>query len=105
MPLKYCKHLGLFMTNRSISRNIEILVVEDNQAEIRLMKEYFKDERMVRHNLHIVNDGAEAIKFLRKEGIYKDIPEPDIILLDLYMPKMDGDQVLQIIKTDNELKD
>jgi len=88
-----------------VERNgpIEILLVEDNPGDVRLTKEALKEGK-VYSNLHTVKDGVEAMEFLRKQGKYKDVPRPDIILLDLNLPKKDGREVLEEIKTDNDLK-
>ena len=82
---------------------VEILMVEDNPADIRLTKEAFKDAKVL-NNMHIVVDGEEAMAFLRREGNYPDAPRPDLILLDLNLPKKDGREVLAEIKKDPELK-
>lgn len=84
-------------------KSIEILLVEDNPADIRLTQEVFKGSR-IRNVLHIVRDGVEALAFLRKENEYKNVVSPDIILLDLNLPKKDGKEVLSDIKSDTELK-
>lgn len=85
------------------SKPIEILLVEDNPADIRLTQEIFKDCRVL-NNLHVAKDGIEALDFLRKQGNFKDTPMPDIILLDLNLPKKDGREVLAEIKNDTELR-
>jgi CheY-like chemotaxis protein len=82
---------------------IEILLVEDNPGDYRLAMEVFKEAK-VNNNMHIVTDGVEAIKFLKKEGEYIDSPRPDLILLDLNLPKKDGKEVLSEIKDDDNLK-
>ncbi|RJQ14695.1 MAG: response regulator [Nitrospiraceae bacterium] len=82
---------------------IEVLLVEDNPADVRLMKESLRDSK-VRNNLHVVNDGEAAMSFLRREGKYSGVPQPDLIMLDLNLPKKDGREVLQEIKTDPALK-
>jgi len=84
-------------------RLIEILLVEDNPGDARLAKEALKDAK-VRNNLHWVEDGVEAIAFLRREGKYTDAPRPDVILLDLNLPKKDGREVLAEVKEDGDLK-
>jgi chemotaxis family two-component system response regulator Rcp1 len=88
-----------------VERNgpIEILLVEDNPGDVRLTKEALREGK-VYSNLHTVKDGVEAMEFLRKKGKYKDVPRPDIILLDLNLPKKDGREVLEEIKTDGDLK-
>lgn len=82
---------------------IEILLVEDNPGDVRLTREALKEGK-VYSNLHTVKDGVEAMDFLHHRGKYKDVPRPDIILLDLNLPKKDGREVLQEIKTDDRFK-
>ena len=91
------------MTTPLIGRPIEILLVEDNPGDVRLTKEALKEDK-VRNNLHVVEDGLAALDWLRREGKYDSAPRPDIILLDLNLPKKDGREVLSEIKTDNDLK-
>jgi CheY-like chemotaxis protein len=91
------------MTNGSCGRPIEILLVEDNPDDVRLTRETLVDFE-VRNNLSVVGDGVEALAFLRREGKYADASHPDIILLDLNLPKKDGRQVLMEIKVDQRLK-
>ncbi len=88
-----------------VERNgpIEILLVEDNPGDVRLTKEALKEGK-VYSNLHTVKDGVEAMEYLRREGKYKDVPRPDIILLDLNLPRKDGREVLEEIKQDDALK-
>jgi CheY-like chemotaxis protein len=88
-----------------VERNgpIEILLVEDNPGDVRLTREALKEGK-VYSNLHTVKDGVEAMEFLRRQGKYSSVPRPDIILLDLNLPKKDGREVLQEIKTDDQLK-
>ena len=88
-----------------VERNgpIEILLVEDNPGDVRLTKEALKEGK-VYSNLHTVKDGVEAMEFLRREGKYSSVPRPDIILLDLNLPKKDGREVLQEIKSDEQLR-
>jgi chemotaxis family two-component system response regulator Rcp1 len=82
---------------------IEVLLVEDSPGDVRLTKEAFRDaNRSIR--LHVASDGVEAMAFLRHEGIHVHSPRPDLILLDLNLPKMDGREVLARIKTDSQLK-
>jgi chemotaxis family two-component system response regulator Rcp1 len=80
-----------------------ILLIEDSPGDVRLTQEAFRgaDDAL---RLHVAADGAEAISFLRREGIHGEAPRPDLILLDLNMPRMDGRQVLSAIKQDDELK-
>lgn len=85
-----------------IIRRAEILLVEDSQADIRLTQEALKENK-VKINLHIVNDGVEAMEFLRKQNKYANAPTPDLILLDLNMPRKDGREVLKEVKEDPAL--
>ena len=82
-------------------RPIEILLVEDNPGDIRLTREALLDSKIF-NNLSVVIDGVEALKFIRKEEEYESVETPDLILLDLNLPKLDGRQVLAAIK---EMKD
>ncbi|QSZ41408.1 response regulator [Sulfurimonas aquatica] len=82
---------------------VEILLVEDNPADARLTKEAMNDSKIA-NNLHIVEDGQEAMDFVRKLGKYSDAPTPDLVLLDLNLPKKDGREVLKEIKEDDNLK-
>jgi len=85
------------------SRPIEILLVEDNPGDVRLTQEVLKEGK-VHNKLSIVENGVEALSFLRKEENYENSPTPDLILLDLNLPKKDGREVLVDIKNDDELK-
>ena len=82
---------------------VEILLVEDNAADVRLTKEALAEGK-VYNNLHWTKDGVEALEFLHRKGKHKGAPKPDIILLDLNLPKKDGREVLQDIKNDDKLK-
>lgn len=82
---------------------VEILLVEDNPADVRLMKEALKDAKM-RNILHVVEDGVDAMAYLHREGKYSNAVSPDIILLDLNLPKKSGIEVLQEVKGDENLK-
>ena len=86
---------------RSI-KPIEILQVEDNPGDVRLTKELFKETK-VSNNLHVVSDGAQAMAFLKQQGKFAKVPRPDLILLDLNLPKKDGCKVLAEIKADRKL--
>ena len=82
---------------------VEILLVEDNPADVRLTQEALKEGKVF-NNLHWAKDGVEALAFLRREGKHAGAPRPDIILLDLNLPKKDGREVLHEIKNDEKLK-
>lgn len=82
---------------------IEILLVEDNPADVRLTQEALKEGK-VRNHLHVARDGIEAMEFLRRVGKYANAVRPDLILLDLNLPRKDGREVLADIKLDPELK-
>ena len=81
---------------------IEILLVEDNPGDVRLTMEALKDAK-VRNTLHVAMDGVEALAFLRKQGKYAAVPRPDLILLDLNLPKKNGREVLEEIKKEDGL--
>ncbi len=87
----------------SILSSIDILIVEDNAGDARLIKEVF-NENKVFNSLHFVQDGVEATDFLFGRGKYKGAPRPDLIILDLNLPKKDGREVLAEIKSDENLK-
>ena len=91
------------MTTRSVSRPVEILLVEDNPDDVALTREALKEGK-VWNTLHLAGDGVEALDFLRRKGKHPDAPEPDIILLDLNLPRKDGREVLDEIKHDDQLK-
>jgi len=82
---------------------IDILLVEDSPADVRLTREALKEAKVL-NTLHVVEDGVTALAFLRKEGQYALQPNPDLILLDLNLPKKDGREVLAEIKQDESLK-
>ncbi len=83
-------------------RQVEILLVEDDPGDVLMTREAFADYKL-RNQLHVVNDGADALAFLRQEGEYEGKPRPDLVLLDLNLPRMDGREVLEAIKSDAEL--
>ncbi len=87
----------------TIGEPVEILLVEDNPGDVRLTQEVLRDGR-VRNNMSVVKDGVDAISFLHQTGEYVGAPRPDIILLDLNLPKKDGREVLAEIKADSDLK-
>jgi two-component system, chemotaxis family, response regulator Rcp1 len=82
---------------------IQVLLVEDSPGDVRLTQEAFR-EANPSVALHVASDGVEALAFLRHEGVYVDAPRPDLILLDLNLPKMDGREVLALIKGDEGLQ-
>ncbi|MDF2707859.1 response regulator [Nonomuraea muscovyensis] len=84
-------------------RPIEVLLVEDDQGDILLTREAFELNKL-RNRLHVVNDGEQAMAFLRREDAYHDAPRPDLILLDLNLPRMDGMEVLREVKDDLDLR-
>jgi len=88
---------------KTIGKPIEILLVEDNAGDVRLTQEALDDGK-VHNNMRVVKDGVEALAYLRREGKYANVPRPDLILLDLNLPKKDGREVLAEIKGDKVLK-
>jgi chemotaxis family two-component system response regulator Rcp1 len=82
---------------------VEILLIEDNMGDVRLTQEAFKDSKIL-NNINFVRDGVEAMEYLKREGKNKDALRPDIILLDLDLPKKDGREVLGEIKSNDNLK-
>jgi two-component system, chemotaxis family, response regulator Rcp1 len=97
-------HGSTKITNRVNSdKTVEILLVEDNPGDARLAQEAIREARM-RNRLNWVLDGVEALTFLRKEGKHKQAPRPDLILLDLNLPRKDGRELLAEIKGDEQLK-
>ena len=84
-------------------RTVEILLVDDNPGDIRLTQEALKDSKVL-NNLNVVEDGLEALNYLRKKGKFKNEVTPDLILLDLNLPKRNGREVLSEIKNDELLK-
>ena len=89
--------------SKEVERTIELLLVEDNPGDVRLVREAFSDvNRSIR--LHVASDGVEALAFLGQQGAHLHAPRPDLILLDLNLPKMNGRDVLAKIKADSSLK-
>ncbi len=82
---------------------IEVLLVEDDPGDVLMTREAFEDYK-VHNNLAVVTDGAEALAYMRREGQYADVPRPDLVLLDLNLPRRDGREVLAEIKNDPELR-
>ena len=90
------------MTEQSPQEHVDILLVEDNPGDVRLTQEAFKNGQIY-NDLHVVNDGDEALAFLRNEGEHADAPTPDIVLLDLNLPRKNGDEVLAEVRADPDL--
>jgi two-component system, chemotaxis family, response regulator Rcp1 len=84
-------------------RPVDILMVEDNPGDVRLTQEALKESKL-RNYLALARDGEEALAYLNREGPYANVTRPDLILLDLNLPKIDGREVLAIIKADPELR-
>lgn len=91
------------MNTQTNLRPIEILLVEDSAADALLTKRALAEGRLM-NRLHVVEDGVQAMAFLRKEPPYADMPRPELILLDLNLPRKDGREVLAEIKADEDLK-
>lgn len=91
------------MERNELLRPISILLVEDNPGDVRLVQEIFQ-EGMIYNRLNIVRDGEEAVLYLHRQGAYANATQPDLILLDLNLPKKSGDQVLAEIKSDDRLR-
>jgi chemotaxis family two-component system response regulator Rcp1 len=89
--------------NSDVARPIEILLVEDSPGDARLAMEALKEAK-VRNTLYWVKDGVEAMEFLHRQGEYSDAPRPDVILLDLNLPRKDGREVLSEVKSDKNLR-
>lgn len=85
------------------TRAIDVLLVEDDPGDVLMTREAFADNK-VANTLSVVDDGVSAMQFLRKEGEYADAPTPDLILLDLNLPRMDGREVLAALKDDERLR-
>jgi len=94
---------GMMELTGRIAAPIEVLLVEDSPGDVRLTREAFKDAKM-HIQLHVAPDGAEAMAFLKREGKHSNVPRPDLILLDLNLPKKDGREVLEEIKESSSLK-
>ena len=91
------------MITKSLPRYIEILLIEDSPADILLTREAFKNNKLV-NEIHVAEDGIQALDFLYKRGKYASAPRPDLILLDLNLPRKNGREVLAEIKADNDLR-
>lgn len=84
-------------------RVVEVLLVEDDPGDVLMTREAFEDYKIA-NRLSVVYDGVSALEFLRKQGTHADAPTPDLVLLDLNLPKMDGLQVLSVVKSDPALR-
>lgn len=91
------------MSNKNFVKPVDILLVEDNPGDVRLTKEALKDAKVL-NEIYVAKDGVEAMAFLRKEGSFAHVAVPDLILLDLNLPRKDGREVLAEIKNDPKLK-
>ena len=91
------------MVFKNKMRPVEILLIEDNPGDVRLTKEALKEGKLI-NNLHVTEDGVEALAYLRKQGTFKNEPLPDLILLDLNLPRKDGRELLADIKEDQHFK-
>ncbi len=91
------------MSKAGVLRAITILLVEDNPGDVRLVQEIFREGKVC-NSLEIVRDGEQAMQFLRQQGVYANAPRPDLILLDLNLPKKNGSEVLVEIKEDTRLR-
>ena len=89
--------------NNSHAKPAQILLVEDNPGDVRLTREAFKQGR-IENDLHVVSDGTDALDFLYQRGEFEDAPRPDLILLDLNLPRTDGEEVLEELKGDDSLR-
>jgi CheY-like chemotaxis protein len=85
--------------NRSVARPVQILLVEDSPSDVAMTKAALREGRIA-NDIHVVDDGEKAMAFLRQEGGYAGAPRPDLILLDLNLPRMDGREVLAEVKSD-----
>src|SRR5439155_118454 len=101
--LPYPSEAGMDMTPDQFGRPAEILLIEDNEGDIRLTQEVLKDGK-VRNRLSVARDGEQAMAFLRRQGEFSDAVRPDLILLDLNLPRKDGREVLNEIKQDPQLR-
>jgi chemotaxis family two-component system response regulator Rcp1 len=91
------------MSDARSARPVEILIIEDNAGDVRLAREGLAEWKLL-NNLHVAEDGVIALRFLRRQDEYADVPRPDLIMLDLNLPRKDGREVLKEIKEDESLK-
>ncbi|RJX42815.1 response regulator [Halonotius aquaticus] len=87
----------------NIDKPVEILLAEDNPGDVMLTRKALEQGKLA-NNLHVTTDGVDALEFLRQDGEYEDAPRPDLILLDLNMPRKDGQEVLEELRADDELR-
>jgi CheY-like chemotaxis protein len=91
------------VTDLEAVRPIEILLVEDDPGDVLMTREALEDSKVL-NNLHVVDNGEEAVAFLRREGAHAGAPRPDLVLLDLNLPRLDGREVLARVKSDDDLR-
>ena len=91
------------MNTKQLPRPVEILLVEDSPADVLITREAFRDARLL-NEMHVVEDGVQAMEFLHRAGVYASAPRPDLILLDLNLPRKNGREVLTEVKADPDLK-
>jgi CheY-like chemotaxis protein len=87
----------------NIDKPVEILLAEDNPGDVMLTRKALEQGKLA-NNLHVTTDGVDALEFLRQDGEYEDAPRPDLLLLDLNMPRKDGQEVLEELRADDELR-
>jgi CheY-like chemotaxis protein len=90
-------------TDQTTMTPIEILLVEDDPGDVLLTREALEDSKLL-NNLHVAGNGEDAVSFLRREGEFADAPRPGLVLLDLNLPRLDGREVLSLIKADEDLR-
>jgi CheY-like chemotaxis protein len=91
------------MNPHRLSSDLDILLIEDNPGDVRLTEEGFREAKAL-HNIHVVPDGEQAMAFLRQEGKFTNAPRPDLVLLDLNLPRKDGREVVSEVKQDAALR-
>lgn len=91
------------MVTKTLHKLIEILLVEDSPADVLITREAFEEAKLL-NSIHVAEDGVQAMEFLRRQGRYASAPRPDLILLDLNLPRKNGREVLAEIKNDPDLK-
>ena len=91
------------MSAAALGRPVEILLVEDNPGDVDLTRETLQDSKLLNH-MNVVGNGVEAMAYLRRQGKYAEATRPDLVLLDLNLPKKDGREVLAEVKADDQLR-